>query len=108
MKKILRNKSINEDQMSMFHLTWPIFVESLLMMLVGNFDQLMIARYSENSVGAIGNANQIINLLLIMFNIISIATTILVSQYIGSKNREKLPVIYTLSVTINLVFFPLR
>ena len=72
--------------MSMFHLAWPIFVESILVMLVGNVDQYMIASYSENAVGAVGNANQIIGLLLIMFNIISVATTILVSHYRFKKH----------------------
>lgn len=88
---------------SMFHLTWPIFIELILTMLVGNIDQYMVTSYSENAVGAIGNANQIINLLLITFNIIGTSTTILVSQYIGSKNREKLSIIYTLSILVNLV-----
>ena len=88
----------------MFHLAWPIFVESILMILVGSVDQYMIASYSENAVSAISNANQIIFLLLISFNIISVATTILVSHYIGSKNTEKLSTIYTLSITINLIF----
>lgn len=109
MKRFFKNRvnktlTPEKNQMSLFHLAWPIFVESILMMLVGNVDQYMVASYSENSVGAIGNANQIINLLLIMFSMISVATTILVSHYIGSKNTEKLPVLYTLSVTFNLIF----
>lgn len=112
MKRLFKNrigktnkiKNQNNKQFSMFHLAWPIFIESILMMLVGNVDQYMIASYSENSVGAIGNANQIINLLLIMFSVISVATTILVSHYIGSKNTEKLPIIYTLSIVLNLIF----
>lgn len=109
MKRFFKRRTIKlitpeSKQISIFHLAWPIFVEGLLMMLVGNMDQYMIASYSENAVGAIGNANQIINLLLIMFSIISIATTILVSHYIGSKNTEKLPIIYTLSFTLNLIF----
>ena len=104
MKIFTKNKSNNHNQMSMFHLAWPIFVESVLMILIGSVDQYMISSYSENAVSAISNANQIIFLLLITFNIISVATTILVSHYIGSKNTEKLSTIYTLSVAINLVF----
>jgi putative MATE family efflux protein len=85
-------------------LVWPIFIENILTMMVGNIDQYMVKSYSENAVGAIGNANQIINLLLIMFTIISMSTTILVSQYIGSNNKQKLSIIYTLSIIVNLVF----
>lgn len=89
---------------SMLRLVWPIFIEMILTMLVGNADQYMVSSYSENAVGAIGNANQIINLLMIMFTVISMSTTILVSQYIGSNSRSKLPVIYTLSLSVNLIF----
>ncbi len=54
-------------------------------MLVGNTDQMMVGQVSQTGVGAIGNANQIINVLLISFSIISLATTILVSQNMGAK-----------------------
>lgn len=91
-------------QISMLKLTWPIFIELTLTMLVGNVNQYMITSYSENAVGAIGNANQIINMLLILFSIISMSTTILVSQYIGSNNKEKLSIIYTLSIFVNMIF----
>lgn len=92
------------EPVSMLKLTWPIFIELILTMLVGYVDQYMVTSYSENAVGAIGNANQIINLLLIMFSIISMSTTILVSQYIGSNNKNKLTIIYTLSIMVNLIF----
>lgn len=93
-----------EKEQSLVKLVWPIFIEMILTMLVGNMDQYMVTSYSENAVGAIGNANQILGLLLIMFSIISTSTTILVSQYIGSNNKHKLSVIYTLSVFVNVVF----
>jgi putative MATE family efflux protein len=89
---------------SLSKLVWPIFIESIFTMMMGYVDQYMVSDYSSNAVAAIGNANQILNLLLIMFTIISMSTTILVSQYIGSNNRQKLSTIYTLSIFINLVF----
>lgn len=104
-----RNQVINkassstQKPISLMKLVWPIFIELILTMLVGNVDQYMVSDYSRNAVAAIGNANQIINLLLIMFSIISMSTTILVSQYIGSNQKHKLPVIYTLSVLVSLV-----
>lgn len=88
----------------LFHLTWPIFIELVLQMLVGNADQIMVSQYSTQSVGAIGNANQITNLLIISFSVISMASTILISQYIGSGNREKVEQTYTVSLVLNLMF----
>ena len=89
---------------SLFILTWPIFVELFLQMLIGNVDQFMISRYSETAVAAIGNVNQIMNLLTITFSIISMATTIMVSQYLGSNNKEQVSKLYSLAVFCNLAF----
>lgn len=89
---------------SLFLLTWPIFVELFLQMLIGNVDQFMISRYSENAVAAIGNVNQIMNLLTITFSIISMATTIMVSQYLGSQNKDEVSKLYSLAVFCNLAF----
>lgn len=60
-------------------LSWPIFVELLLQMLVGNADQIMVGWRDPNGVGAIGNANQITNLLLLVFSVVCTAAMILVS-----------------------------
>ena len=66
-------------------LTWPVFVELILQMLVGNIDQFMVGQYSQLAVGAIGNANQILNVLIITFSVISTAAMILISQYLGAN-----------------------
>ncbi|AOR23839.1 MATE family efflux transporter [Clostridium taeniosporum] len=95
-----KNKSIN----SLFKLTWPIFIELILQMLVSNVDQLMLSRVSENAVAAVGNVNQIMNFLLITFSIITMATTILVSQYLGAENYEKVSEIYSVAIFSNLAF----
>ena len=70
-------------------LTWPVFVELILQMLVGNMDQFMVGQYSQLSVGAIGNANQILNVLIITFSVISTAAMILISQYLGANDRHR-------------------
>jgi len=68
----------------------PIFIELLLQLLVGNIDQIMISRYSQGSVAAIGNGNQIMNIVIIVLNVTTIASTILISQYLGAQNKRKI------------------
>lgn len=85
-------------------LTWPIFIELVLQMLVSNVDQIMVAKTSGTAVAAIGNANVITNLLLISFSVISMAATILITQYIGSGSREKVALTYTVSMVSNIMF----
>lgn len=97
---VLRPKREN----SILSLTWPIFIELLLQMLVGNADQIMVGWYDPNSVGAIGNANQITNLLLIVFSVVCTAATILISQYIGAEDTRRVNETYAVSLLANGVF----
>ena len=85
-------------------LSWPIFVELLLQMLVGNADQIMVGWRDPNGVGAIGNANQITNLLLLVFSVVCTAAMILISQYIGAKDTKRVNQTYTVALLMNLVF----
>lgn len=89
---------------SLMRMTWPIFVEYLMAMLIGNLDQIMISRYSNDAVAAIGNANQVLNLLVLLFTVISLSTTILVSQYIGANQHNKVGTIYSLAIVVNTLF----
>ncbi len=75
---------------AVFKMSVPIFIELLLQLLVGNIDQIMISRYSQSSVAAIGNGNQIMNIVIIVLNVTTIASTILISQYLGAQNKRKI------------------
>ncbi|MBQ3028721.1 MAG: MATE family efflux transporter, partial [Lachnospiraceae bacterium] len=96
-----RTMEINEKT-SMLFLAGPIFVELLLNILINNVDTVMLSRYSENSVGAVGNANQMMFLFIIMFNVIASATGVVVAQYLGAKKTENMNQIYTLAIMFNL------
>lgn len=66
----------------------PIFVELLLQLLVGNIDQMMVSRVSQQSVASIVNANQIMNLVIIVLSMASTAATVILSQYLGAEDKE--------------------
>lgn len=91
------------DPRYLLKLTWPIFIELALQMLVGNVDQFMVSHYSQSGVAAIGNANQILNLLILTFSVISVAAVILIAQYLGANNHKRVSEIYTLSLFVNIV-----
>lgn len=82
----------------------PMFIELFLNILLNNIDTMMLSHYSENSVGAVGNANQVLFLLIILFNIIATATSVIVAQYLGARQDSKMNMIYTLAFIVNLVF----
>ena len=83
-----------------FKMSVPIFIELLLQMLVGNVDQIMIGHFNENSVGAIGNANLIMDLVIIVLSVMSVSTTILISRYLGSKNTGKISEVFNTSIVM--------
>lgn len=93
---------INEKT-SVFKLGWPIFVEAFLAILIGSVDTLMLGKYSETAPAAVGNANQILNLLTLMFNIIAGATGVIVAQYLGAKLIKKISEIYSVAIFVNLI-----
>ena len=67
----MRSIETTAAKLSVFKMTWPIFIEILLQMMVGNVDQFMLSHYSQKSVAAVGNANQIINIVIIALSVIS-------------------------------------
>lgn len=90
-------------KMSLFHLSWPIFIQVLLGMCLGYADTFMISQYSETAVGGLGNANQIMGFLTLAFTIISSAAGVIIAQYLGAKLYDKLSQIYTVSIAFNLI-----
>lgn len=92
---------INENT-SMFVLAGPIFMELLLNILLSNVDTVMLSNYSQNAVGAVGNANQTMFLFIILFNVIAGATGVVVAQFLGAKKTDDMNSIYSLAVIFNL------
>lgn len=87
-----------------FKMSVPIFFELLLQLMVGNMDQIMVSRVSQNSVAAIGNGNQVMNIIIIVLNAMSVATTILISKSIGAGEKDKSKVVASVSVAVMLFF----
>ena len=80
-----------------------MFLELFLNTMLNNVDTLMLSHYDEYAVGAVGNANIIMFMMNILFNVIATATSVVVAQYLGAKQYDRMNMIYTLAVTVNLV-----
>lgn len=96
---------ISPQTRRVFHLSLPIFAELLLQLLVGNMDQFMISHFGSAAVASIGNGNQVMNVVIIVLETMSSATTILLTQHIGAgKTGEKCDEIATVGVAVSAVF----
>lgn len=102
LSKIKSNNDVPIVERSVFSLAWPIFFQSLLGVALGYVDTIMLSNYNDTAVGAIGNANSIIGFLALAFTIISSATGIMVSQYLGAGKKEEMNRIYTVALGFNL------
>lgn len=91
------------EKKSLFQLSWPIFIELTLFMLMGMVDTFMLSAYSDNAVAAVGMSNQVINLIGVMFNFVAAGTIILVSQNLGAKNQTKACEVSIVSIGANFL-----
>ncbi|MBD5464695.1 MAG: MATE family efflux transporter [Lachnospiraceae bacterium] len=78
-----------EEKKTLFDLSWPIFLESVLFSLMGSADVLMLSGYSDHAVGAVGVVNQILFSFLVIARVITAGSGILCAQYIGADKEEK-------------------
>lgn len=96
--------SNNQKNMTLFALTWPIFIEIFLHMLMGNADTLMLSQYSDDSVAAVGVSNQILSLIIVMFGFVATGTAILVAQHLGADENRMAGEVSIVSIAVNLLF----
>lgn len=101
----MENKKVSSTtKLSLFALTWPIFIEILLHMLMGNADTLMLSQYSDNSVAAVGVSNQILSVIIVMFGFIATGTAVLVAQHFGANELKKASEVSVVSIIVNIIF----
>lgn len=96
--------SLDKKKLSLYALTWPIFVEIFLHMLMGNADTLMLSQYSDDSVAAVGVSNQVLSLIIVMFGFVATGTSILVSQNLGADKITSAREVAVVSLIANLAF----
>lgn len=92
-----------EKNMSLLALTIPIFFELLLVTIVGNIDTIMLGKYSDQAVGAVGGISQVLLMQNVIFSFICLGTTILTSQYLGAKKNNKIQDVIGVSLVMNLI-----
>ena len=83
-------------------LATPIFIETLLIMMLGAVDVIMLSRHSDNSVAAVGVVNQVVMLTFLVFEVINLGTSVLCSQYIGARQEKKVVQVVGVSLIVNL------
>lgn len=81
----LRNRELRNEY---GHLLWPLLVEQLFMMLIGNVNVYIFSKYNDQVVAAIGLADQVLVIGTMAMGIVSLGSTIL---FLQNANDDRLP-----------------
>lgn len=95
--------SQQEKELNLFQLTWPIFLELLLFMLMGLADTFMLSEVSDHAVSGVGTANQFIHITILILEVVGNGASIVVSQYLGSKLYNEVTKISALAISLNFI-----
>ena len=82
-------KDRNPKTVTFWFLFWPLLIEQFFQLLLGNVDIFMLSHYSDESVSAVGLANQLLVVASLIFGFVSIGTSvILVQLQAGQKLKQ--------------------
>ncbi len=88
-------------KLTLFALAWPIFAEQLLHVSVGTVDTFMVSHVSDDAVGALGQAGQVVWIALTLFMFIGIGSSIVITHHLGAKDRRGADRIATAAIAAN-------
>ena len=74
---------------SLKKLIWPLIVEQVLIMIVGMADTMMVSYAGEAAISGVGLVDMVNNLIITVLAAIATGGAVIVSQYIGSQDKEK-------------------
>ena len=76
---------------SILRFTVPMIIGNMAQQMYSTVDSIVVGHYiGDNALAAVGSAMPLLNLLLALFIGVSTGAGIMVSQYFGAKDREKL------------------
>ena len=101
--RMVLNKRKNGIKEGLRKLVVPIFIETLLIMMLGAVDTVMLSQYSDEAVAAVGVVNQLVMFAFLIFEIINMGTSVLCSQYLGAKLPHKVVQVVGVSLLLNIL-----
>ena len=91
-------------KLSLFAITWPIFIETFLHMTLRTADTFMLSKVSDDAVAAVGVSNQIVMFLFFLFQVGATGAAVVVAQYLGAKKYNEIRSLAWNAITFNFLF----
>ncbi|MGL5978719.1 MAG: MATE family efflux transporter [Erysipelotrichaceae bacterium] len=87
---------------TLFQLAWPLFFEIAFMMMFGVVDTMMLSRYSDFAVAAVGISNNVLNFVVVFLNVVVAGVAVVIAQNLGANKEEKAKEISNNAVLLNV------
>ena len=85
--KVSNSASLPTVNPGFLALAWPSLVENVLLTVMGMISMMMVGRLGPSAIAGVGAANQVMNLLIVVFSGLAIGTTALVARRVGAGDR---------------------
>ncbi|MCT2536654.1 MATE family efflux transporter [Aquibacillus koreensis] len=103
MSKALDNQSTLK-KVTLFSITWPIFIEVFLQTFLNISDIFMLSFISDDAVAAIGVVNQIMMFTFVLFNFTAMGSGVVVAQFYGAWKLKDVSITIANALVLNLLF----
>lgn len=82
----------------------PLLIGNLFQQLYNTADSVVVGRYvSTNALAAVGSSNSLINLIIGMFTGVATGSGVIIAQYYGAKEEEKLKHAVHTAIKISII-----
>jgi putative efflux protein, MATE family len=88
-KEVPGPETLNRAALPIAALALPIVLESVFRMMLSSVDTIMLSSWSQEAVAGVGLVSQYIFFIQILFSVICVGTSIVLSQYLGAKRMEE-------------------
>lgn len=78
-----------EGRLTLKGLFLPLFVEQLLMSMMGTVNTLVLGHYSDDAVAAVGAANQVVGFVYTIYAVVSGGVSIVISHRLGADKEKE-------------------
>jgi Na+-driven multidrug efflux pump len=73
----------------LIQLAWPLLVENILRTSLMSIDTLMLSHFSSDAVAAMSVATQFAFVIQLLYTMVSIGSSVLITQHLGAGERAK-------------------
>lgn len=99
-----QDMTVGSPAKSIIKFSVPLLIGNLAQLLYSTVDSIIVGKYvGDVALAAIGVSMPILNLLLLLFMGVSMGAGVMVSQYFGAKQRDKLTGTVGTTLTVTLI-----